>query len=145
MLYSRLSGSSEELLLREIPRLCSEKYKAGFLMDLTGLTAFIVDIPMLRFFSGHSILPQICAGSLLSVCLYSNRTGFVIRHKELSGLVDETTSLCEPGHQHWTNLQHVSTSSFILCILYPLKSICASARAEQTHNITSHVYIGGTH
>lgn len=43
MLYRRLSGSSEELLLRKMPRLCSEKYKAGFLMDLTGLTAFIVD------------------------------------------------------------------------------------------------------
>lgn len=60
MLYSRLSGSSEELLLREIPRLCSEKYKAGFLIDLTGLTAFIVDTDVVINFRACDSPTDLC-------------------------------------------------------------------------------------
>lgn len=41
MLYSRLSGSSTGVLLREIPKECSDKFTLFFRKDRTGLIAFI--------------------------------------------------------------------------------------------------------
>lgn len=44
MLYSRLSGSSTGVLLREIPNECSVKFTAFFRKDRTGLIAFILEV-----------------------------------------------------------------------------------------------------
>lgn len=44
MLYSRLSGSSTGVLLREIPNECSDRFALFFRKDRTGLIAFILPV-----------------------------------------------------------------------------------------------------
>lgn len=44
MLYSKLSGSSTGVLLREIPKECSDKFALFFRKERTGLIAFISSV-----------------------------------------------------------------------------------------------------